>query len=194
MLLLSVSCSTLTPTQNTAHPEHSPIAPTADQAYPEINWSDLTSPSWNSTKVFSQFNFYKFKDGDPAAEVELKKMRSAFNQAPAQEKMNGKKISISGFMVPLTKSTDNISEFLLVAFVGTCIHEAPPAANQTIYVTTAQPLPDIKAMTAITIKGTLETVYTDTPMGGAAYRIENAQVDSHVTKRCLFAPTCDTEQ
>lgn len=190
-LLLSYFYSMLTPAQNAAIEDSTKITTPTDSQYPEINWSDLMPPNWDSVKKFSQFNFYKFKDGDPAAEVELKKMRAIFYKAPIEPKMNDRKISISGFMIPLNKKDEPIKDFLLVAFVGTCIHEAPPAANQTIHVTVTEPLQGVKAMAPITIKGVINTAYIDTPMGGAGYRMENAQVDPHVTKRCLFAPTCD---
>lgn len=164
-----------------------------DPQYPEISWSDLAPPEWDSVEKFKQFNFSKFKDDDPRAEAELQKMRDAFNKAPVQEKMNGKKISIMGFLVPLDVSDGNVKEFLLVPFFGACIHVPPPPANQLIHVLVDKPLHDIEAMAPVTVKGVINTVYIDTPMGGAAYRMENAQVDPHVTKRCLFAPTCDTE-
>lgn len=165
-----------------------------DPQYPEISWSDLAPPEWDAVEKFKQFDFSKFSDDDPRAEIELEKMRAAFNEAPVQEKINGKKISIMGFLVPLDVADGNIKEFLLVPFFGACIHVPPPPANQLIHVLVDKPLQEVEAMAPVTVKGIINTVYIDTPMGGAAYRMAHAQVDPHVTKRCLFAPTCETEQ
>lgn len=162
-----------------------------DPNFPEINWPALAPAGWDSVKVFQQFNFSQYRDGDPKADAELKKLRSAFNKAPVDEKMNGKKITIAGYMVPVKESKGRITEFLLVAFYGACIHEPPPPANQIVYVTANEPLEGLEAMSPVTVKGVIKTAFTDSPMGGAGYRMERAHIDPHVTKRCLFAPTCE---
>lgn len=163
----------------------------ADPQYPEINWPALAPPNWDTDEAFKKFNFMQFEDGDPRAEAELKKMQAAFNNAPIEEKMNGKKITISGFMVPLEESAGNVTEFLLVAFFGACIHVPPPPANQIIHVTASEPVRGLEAMAPITVKGTIKTVYTDSSMGGSGYKMEKALVIPHVNKTCMFAPTCD---
>jgi uncharacterized protein len=50
------------------------------------------------------------------------------------ESANGKTVRIPGFMVPLEDFLDNVSEFLLVPYMGACIHVPPPPPNQLVYV------------------------------------------------------------
>ena len=45
-----------------------------------------------------------------------------------------KKISIKGFMIPLEYSDQDLSEFLLVPYVPSCMHVPPPPENQIIHV------------------------------------------------------------
>lgn len=46
----------------------------------------------------------------------------------------GKEVKIPGFMVPLEDFAQEASEFLLVPYVGACVHTPPPPPNQLVYV------------------------------------------------------------
>ncbi len=53
---------------------------------------------------------------------------------PVRKDLNGKRIKIAGFVVPLDFDATEISEFMLVPYFGACIHTPPPPPNQIIYV------------------------------------------------------------
>jgi uncharacterized protein len=55
-------------------------------------------------------------------------------QNSAAQKLDGKLVSIPGFMVPLEDDLDKVTEFLLVPYAGACIHVPPPPPNQMVYV------------------------------------------------------------
>lgn len=44
-------------------------------------------------------------------------------------------VRVPGFMVPLEDWAEEASEFLLVPYVGACVHTPPPPPNQLVYVT-----------------------------------------------------------
>ncbi len=69
---------------------------------------------------------------------------------PVVQELNGKRVRIGGYVVPLDFDATKVTEFLLVPFVGACIHVPPPPANQIIYVKSAQ---------GITLKGEFDPVY-----------------------------------
>ena len=50
------------------------------------------------------------------------------------KKIIGKKVEVSGFMMPLDYSAKNIKEFLLVPYMPSCNHVPPPPSNQIISV------------------------------------------------------------
>jgi hypothetical protein len=49
-------------------------------------------------------------------------------------KMDGRLIRIAGYVLPLEFSDSGVDEFLLVPYVGACIHVPPPPPNQIVYV------------------------------------------------------------
>lgn len=154
----------------------------ANDEYPQIDWAQLTPKNWDTAKEFAKFDFSKFKDDDPQAEVELKKMQDAFNNAPIQKNMNGKKITISGYMVPLDVSTGEITDFLLVPFFGACIHVPPPPANQIIHVVTQKNV-DLDVMGAITVQGVIQTTFINTPLGSSGYLMDNPTISAYEEKK-----------
>ena len=47
-------------------------------------------------------------------------------------------VKVPGFMVPLEDWAEEVSEFLLVPYVGACVHTPPPPPNQLVYVKMAE--------------------------------------------------------
>lgn len=48
--------------------------------------------------------------------------------------LNGVNVKIPGYLLPLDYSGAAVTEFLLVPWVGACIHTPPPPKNQIVYV------------------------------------------------------------
>ena len=59
-------------------------------------------------------------------------------QTAIVEELNGQQVRIPGYFLPLEVSTTNVTEFLLVPYIGACIHVPPPPPNQIIYVKLGQ--------------------------------------------------------
>lgn len=55
-------------------------------------------------------------------------------QTSIVEELNGKRVRIPGFLLPLELSGTKVTEFLLVPYIGACIHVPPPPPNQIVYV------------------------------------------------------------
>lgn len=53
------------------------------------------------------------------------------------EDINGNNVRIPGYLLPLEFSQEMVTEFLLVPYVGACIHVPPPPPNQIVHVETA---------------------------------------------------------
>ena len=52
---------------------------------------------------------------------------------------NGKIVRLPGFIVPIDFTSAGVTAFILVPFVGACVHVPPPPANQLVFVTTQAP-------------------------------------------------------
>ena len=50
------------------------------------------------------------------------------------KELDGKSVRIPGYLLPLEVSGSKVTEFLLVPYVGACIHVPPPPRNQIVYV------------------------------------------------------------
>jgi len=55
------------------------------------------------------------------------------------DKLNKKWVQLSGYLLPLDLLGKKIREFLLVPFVGACIHVPPPPPNQIIHAISEKP-------------------------------------------------------
>lgn len=72
-------------------------------------------------------------------------------------RLTGAAVQLSGYMLPLTWNAENrITEFLLVPYVGACIHVPPPPPNQIVYIRPAQALTAIGVFTPVTVEGLLQ--------------------------------------
>ena len=72
-------------------------------------------------------------DGLLAKRKEIMELRSKRANAVVED-LNGQQVSMPGFALPLEFSGKQITEFLLVPWVGACIHTPPPPPNQIVYV------------------------------------------------------------
>jgi len=52
---------------------------------------------------------------------------------------NGQVVRLPGFIVPIDYSGTSVTAFILVPYVGACVHVPPPPANQLVFVTTPEP-------------------------------------------------------
>ena len=151
--------------------------------YKEIGWDALIPAGWDPMKAFKKLDFSKLKDSDPRAMEAMDKLKQAWNSAPVETKMNGARVRIPGFVVPMGTDLDHVKEFLLVPYFGACIHVPPPPANQMIYVFPKRPLKNAQIMGAVWVSGTLETTVAATAFGDAGYRMKAELVEPYKEKR-----------
>ena len=72
--------------------------------------------------------------------------------------LDGKRVTIGGYVVPLDFEATTIKEFLLVPFVGACIHVPPPPSNQIVYVKAENGFEIGSMFDPVTVTGTMKTV------------------------------------
>jgi uncharacterized protein len=157
-------------------PLAAPAKPVVAGAPKTITWDQLVPAGWDPFKDFKDLNFQLMDDADPRATQMLKKMREVWDNAPTNAALVGQNVRIPGFVVPLEDSKDGLKEFLLVPYMGACVHSPPPPANQIVHVLPRSPAKGYRSMDAVWITGTLVTGKTDSYMGAASYRIEAVSV------------------
>jgi hypothetical protein len=90
--------------------------------------------------------------------------------------LDGKRVSLGGYVVPLDFESTKVTEFLLVPFVGACIHVPPPPANQIVYVRSADGFEVGGLFDPVTVVGTLRTSQESTGLADAGYSLEAESV------------------
>lgn len=97
--------------------------------------------------------------------------------------MNGKAISIPGFIVPLEFNDDKtVSQFFLVPFFGACIHVPPPPPNQVIHVTSSNGVELENLYTPHWISGVVNSIYTENEIATATYAMDAISVEVYWEK------------
>ena len=85
-----------------------------------------------------------------------------------REDLDGRKVRIPGYVLPLDFNGQSVHEFLLVPYVGACIHTPPPPMNQIVYV---------KASAGFENKGMYEPVWVEGTMSTRSGKHDLSLVD-----------------
>lgn len=91
-------------------------------------------------------------DGLLARRMEIRELRRQRARAVVED-LNGQQIRMPGYALPLEYSDKKIAEFLLVPWVGACIHTPPPPPNQIVYVKLAQGIENAGWFTPVWVTG-----------------------------------------
>jgi len=151
------------------------------EAAPEIDWDSLMPADY----VLSLENMYNnpeldsLDDYSDKAQKLFDDMMQTLASAPVVDEMNGRMVSVPGFVVPLEGVGDVVDRFFLVPYFGACIHVPPPPSNQIIDVhyepgTRVESLYD-----AVLVSGRLTTEVYSHEMGTAGYRLEAYRIQPY---------------
>ena len=90
---------------------------------------------------------------------------------------NGEIVRLPGFIVPIDYSGTGITAFILVPFVGACVHVPPPPANQLVFVTTEKPYESSGLFEAVNVIGMFGTASTSTQLADIAYALSADHIE-----------------
>ena len=92
---------------------------------------------------------------------------------------NGRIVRMPGFVVPLEFEDEGVSAFILVPYVGACIHVPPPPANQLIFVTAPEPVEDQGLFAAVTVTGMFGTASVSTQLAQVGYALSLEKIEPY---------------
>jgi hypothetical protein len=155
----------------------------ADAEYPELSWDELSPEGYEQGKILDKYQplIDSIPEGSPEENKVFDKMMAELNTAPANEKLDGKKVKIPGFVSPLDESDGKVTEFLLVPYFGACIHVPPPPLNNTLLIK-PQPeyaIPFDKTYEPVWVLGSMQVKTTSTDLAQAGYLIEEAIIEEY---------------
>ena len=143
----------------------------------QLKWEEMVPAGWDpAARLRNRGDLSRIQDGDPKADALLREVREIWDAAPTRPELDGQKVRLPGYLVPLEGQAGEWKEFLLVPYFGACIHSPPPPANQIVHVKAAIPAKGLRSMDTVWITGTLRTERRDTDMGVSGYTVDGAVV------------------
>ena len=115
----------------------------------EIGWEDLIPPGVPYSEIIGEGELDEVNDTwAPIFDVNATKLNEA---------LNGELIRLPGFIIPLEQSAEGVTEFVLVPYVGACIHVPPPPPNQIVYAKLSEPYEMDGLFSPVWISGRMTT-------------------------------------
>ena len=150
--------------------------------YQELGWEDLTPieeekevdqrGSWGALEVSDDWSSERYAQNQGRRGIYAGALPQAYSIGVVSD-VEGKKIRVPGFIVPIEFDAVNlVTEFFLVPYFGACFHMPPPPPNQTIYVTSVQPIEYESIYDPVLIMGVIKTEQTDNEIATAAYSMK----------------------
>ncbi|MEP4952978.1 MAG: DUF3299 domain-containing protein [Paracoccaceae bacterium] len=90
---------------------------------------------------------------------------------------NGQIVRLSGFVVPIDYSGTGVTSFILVPYVGACVHVPPPPANQLVFVTTQIPFESPKLFEPVRVIGKFGISSVSTHLAQVGYSLTADSVE-----------------
>ena len=134
----------------------------------DITWRDLIPAQGDGVEIevvrgIIQHGELERPEGQPPA-------------ATVTTEYDGKRVRLPGYIVPLEYDGTGVTAFILVPYVGACIHVPPPPANQLVMVTSDKPYESSGLFEPVSVTGEFTAAVTGTELAEIGYSISNARV------------------
>ncbi|MEM8691196.1 MAG: DUF3299 domain-containing protein [Pseudomonadota bacterium] len=127
----------------------------------EITWDDLIPPGVPYAEIIGEGEIDVINDTwNPVYDANATKMNEA---------LDGAYIRMPGYIIPLALGSDGVTSFILVPYVGACIHVPPPPPNQLVIVDTKTPWPSNQLWDAVWVTGKMKTELQKTQIAQIGY-------------------------
>lgn len=154
----------------------------------QLRWADLVPKNIPAAPLQGKTFFggsTPMADGGPPPPpipegkfMSIKRRQPGSDRPPAiVQELDGQSVSIGGYVVPLDFDATTVKEFLLVPFVGACIHVPPPPANQIIYVKADKGFEVGGQFDPVTVTGKINTTVAFTGLADAGYTLTADSVE-----------------
>lgn len=129
----------------------------------EIGWDDLIPPGVPYPEIIGEGDLDEVNDTwSPIFDANATKLN---------ERLNGALIRIPGFILPLEMGAKGVTDFILVPYLGACIHTPPPPPNQLIFATVKDPWPSEELWAPVWAVGTMHTQLQSTELAQTGYAL-----------------------
>ncbi|MDT1986823.1 MAG: DUF3299 domain-containing protein [Planktomarina sp.] len=138
----------------------------------EITWDDLIPPGVPYSEIIAEGELDEENDyWRPIFDENSTKLNPALADAY---------IKMPGFIIPIDISGDGVTSFILVPYVGACIHVPPPPPNQLVFVSTKVPWPSERLWEAVWVTGTMQNKVQYTEVADTGYELEADWIEIYI--------------
>jgi len=142
-----------------------------------LYWEDLIPDDFvqpeNPFATMSQEEVDKLLDGSDESNARLNQLQEDFNYAPVVDELDGMRVKIPAYVTPLEfDGQTRMSEFLLVPYVGACMHTPPPPANQVVHANSDEVVEFKNIYDPIWAIGTIRAETVQSDLAESGYRLE----------------------
>lgn len=102
--------------------------------------------------------------------------------ASGREDLANQFVKLAGYMTPLNVEQGKTRTFLLVPYVGACIHVPAPPANQIVLVESKEPIEVRKMWEPFEAVGTLHVETHSTKLADVSYTMDLNRIEPYVEK------------
>ena len=99
------------------------------------------------------------------------------NGSKLNHDLNGAYIKIPGYIIPIDQTTRGVTSFVLVPYVGACIHTPPPPPNQLIFAQSAVPWNQDNLWNAVWVTGNLSHEIQTTDVAETGYALSAEKIE-----------------
>lgn len=146
-----------------------PVLALASSDARSLTWADLL-PEGESQRLARLQQMQAIEMGFEHFGTEQFPQIMSFNVV---EELDGQRVRIGGYILPFDFfSGGRVTRFLLVPYVGACIHVPPPPPNQLVYVETSEPLEVGGLWDPVFAEGIMRIQRQDTDLASVAYTLE----------------------
>jgi len=92
---------------------------------------------------------------------------------------NGQIVRLPGFILPIDYSGTGVTAFILVPYVGACVHVPPPPANQLVFVTTPEPYETKGLFEAVNVIGMFGVSSITTHLADIGYALSAEKIEPY---------------
>ena len=172
------------PAPTSAPVEQSSQSASAVSAVPDteprtLEWDDLMPADFDPGAPFKDIDVTTLNDDDPQARELMAKLRKAWDEAPVVSALDGARIRLPGFAVPLETDGQTATRFLLVPYIGACIHVPPPPLNQTVLVEAPTGARIREVFDPVWVTGRLSVQRATTELANAGYTLIATEVSPY---------------
>jgi len=134
-----------------------------------IRWPDLIPEGLEYGEIIGD------GEKDYAADVWIPEFDE--NGTALNLELDNKLISMAGYVLPLEVTSEGATSFVLVPFVGACIHVPPPPPNQLVFVNPRKPWGNGNLWDPVLVTGQLSANARRTEVAEVGYQIDDASVE-----------------